>query len=115
MTQIQKIVKAYRTAQGNGKPLSLRDFAEQLSEPLAVMRMKITYGSIQHWEAGKYEPDDDKLHLLIICAKPHTWQWHLASDLRAAKYPSVYEPVGAIGKQILTMVEAENESDEAEV
>lgn len=101
MNQIQEIVKAYRESMGNGKPLPLRDFAAELSKPLAPLRMSITYGSVQHWEAGRYEPDDDRLHALTMFASPQSWQWHFANDLKAAKYPTVHWPTGEIGKQIL--------------
>lgn len=101
MNNFQKIVSEYRKLRGNGKPMPYRQFALELSKPLAVMQREISYASVQHWETGKHEPNDDDLHLLVICAKPHTWQWRFASDLRAAKYPTVYQPTGEIGKRIL--------------
>ena len=108
MIPIQQIVHEYRKDLGeDGKPMAYRPFAEQLSEPLAVMQRKISHASVQNWETERYEPNDDDLHLLVICAKPHTWQWHFACDLRAAKYPTIYQPVGEIGKRIL-MVEGEH-------
>ena len=111
MNPIQEIVKAYRIAQGNGKPLPLREFAEQLSAPLQAIKRSFTYGSIQHWEAGRHAPDDDKIHLLILIAPEHTWQCQFASDVRAAKYPTVYQPVGEIGKRILGVVEGEHDPE----
>ena len=110
MTPIQKIVREYRIQQGNGKTLSLREFAHELSRPLEAIRMSITYGSIQNWESGKYKPDDDRIHALIIFAAPNSWQWHFANDLKAAKYPRVHWPTGEIGKRLLEMEEHEDDS-----
>lgn len=109
MNPIQEIVKAYRRNQGNGKPQSMRAFAAELSTPLAALQMKITYGSIQHWEAGKYEPNDESLHALVMFAHPQSWQWNFANDLKAAKYPGVHQPTGEIGKRILGLEDSDND------
>lgn len=100
-TPIQKIVSEYRKAQGNGNALPYRKFSEQLSKPLALLKRSISYASVQNWESGKYEPNDDDLHALVMFAHPTSWQWHFANDLKAAKYPTVHRPTGEIGKRIL--------------
>lgn len=110
MNIIQQIVSEYRIERGNGKAMPLRKFAKELSKPLEAIQMSISYGSIQNWESGKRVPDDDRLHALVMFARPNTWQWNLANDLKAAKYPRVHWPTGEIGKRLLEMEEHEIDS-----
>jgi len=101
MNKIQEIVKSYRAQLGNGKPMPLRQFARELSKPLAPLQKTITYSAVNYWENGKREPSGETLHALMLYAQPNSWVWHFANDLKAAKWPGVFPPTGEIGKRIL--------------
>lgn len=102
MTPLQEIVNLYRKQQGSAdKPLPYREFSEQLSAPLANLKRRISHASIHNWETGQTIPNDDDLHALVMFAKPQSWQWHFANDLKAAKYLEIHWPTGEIGKQVL--------------
>ena len=76
-------------------------FAEGLSRPLKVLNRSIPPDTTRNWERGASHPKDEDLHALTRFARPNTWQWKLAHDLKAARYPGVHHPVGEIGKRVL--------------
>lgn len=83
MTNLQtnQIVKKYR----NEKELSLRKFADAINEKL--INTEVTYGTVNRWEEGPYEPD---LRLLFECiATYEDWRAHFALECLKAMFPDL--------------------------
>jgi len=97
------IVKAYREARGkDGMPLSKRAFAAELNTITEPCRQTISIQTITRWERGDNLPKPIWMQALLLLAPANTWQAKFAQDLRAARYPGLYQPAGRIGKRILT-------------
>jgi hypothetical protein len=102
---IPKIVRAYRLhLSGDENPVPYKPFANQLSQPLEILNRVIAASTILAWECSEYPPSDVDLHALTMFARPNTWQWNFAQDIKAAKYPGIHPPTGVIGKRILSGV-----------
>lgn len=90
---IPYIIHAYRLDLGvEGKPLSTRAFATRLNKLTRQHRKTISHQSISNWERGITQPNDAWLYILLLMAVPGTWQHRFALDIRAARYPDLYDP-----------------------
>lgn len=83
MIRTSQIVKAYRTSQR----LSLRKFADEINQRL--VNTDVTYGTVNRWEDGDYEPD---MRLLFECVATYRdWRAEFAVDCMKAMWPDLTE------------------------
>jgi transcriptional regulator with XRE-family HTH domain len=95
ITPVQYIVRVYRKQKG----LSLRDFAQELSEGLKNEE-QVTYETIRNWERGEYKPNFSLLMTLAMTVRD--WRGDFAFDILAAMKPDIYEPMTSIGRDAIS-------------
>lgn len=82
-----EIIAAYRKDCGEGdRPLSLRDFAGELSKITQPLGQSVSYQAISNWERGADMPNEGWLRVLLLLAPLGSWQSRLAIDLRECLY-----------------------------
>lgn len=102
---IGDILRDYRVQLGEGwVPITFGEFAALLSIPLKPLGRTITPGEVYAWELGRSLPPDRDLQVLRLFSKPNSWQWLLAGDLRAAKYPQIHRASSKIARALLDQV-----------
>lgn len=95
VSRISQIVRAYRAEQG----LTLRGMANALKDQLRETRFaNLSAQAIGLWEKGT---NPFPVFLLRVSRTYDDWRREFALDCLAAMEPDLYEPVGAIGREIL--------------
>jgi len=99
---IGEILRDYRVQLGETwEPVPLGEFAALLSLPLQSQGRTITPEEVSAWEQGRCPPPDDLVNLIRLLARPNSWQWRLAGDLRAVKKPQVFRASSPIVRALL--------------
>lgn len=88
----REIVTEYRKV----RELSLRDFADSLSEHETA---SFSYQTIKNWEDGATTPS--RLELIGLAAIYADWRKEFAIDCLAALRPRIFKPVGEIGRRLV--------------
>ena len=95
---VADIVYAYRYLVGErGRPISLREFAEQYSEILAPFDESISHQTVKNWEDRVHLP---RVSFIVLAemASPPDWRRDFSKDMLAALRPRLYKPVTEIGR-----------------
>ena len=95
---VADIVYAYRYLAGeNGKPLSLRAFAESYTEILAPFDESISHQTVKNWEERMHLP---RVSFIVLAelASPPDWRRDFSRDMLSALRPKLYKPATEIGR-----------------
>lgn len=94
-SRISQIVRAYRAEQA----LTLREMANALKDQLRETRFaNLSAQAVGLWEKGT---NPFPVFLLRVSRTYADWRRDFALDCLAAMEPDLYEPTGAIGREIL--------------
>lgn len=93
MSPIQTVVTEYRKQQ----KLSLRKFAQALTDGLDGHGIEVSHQTVKNWEDGKAEPNFS--FILNIALTTHNWRGDFAFDLLSVMKPEFYSPVTSIGER----------------
>ena len=109
---VSQVVRGYRRYRGTGgEPVGAAAFAHALNQVTCRLDVQIHASAITGWSKGSQLPDRHYLDVLRGLAIPGTWQHSFAHDLRAARFPGKYKPLGKWGKQALSDVTFEQEQE----
>lgn len=96
---VADIIFAYRHVQGvGGKPLSLRDFANALSEILEPFSSRISHQAVKNWEDRAHVPRVVNMMLLLLYA-PKDWRRDFGQDILSILRSDLYQPATQIGQR----------------
>jgi hypothetical protein len=98
---VADIVYAYRYLAGeDGKPLSLRAFAEAYNEVLAPFGESVSHQTIKNWEERIHLPRVPFV-LMAEMSSPPDWRRDFSQDLLSALRPKLYRPATEIGRSAM--------------